>query len=122
MSKSIVIADDSKTVRSFLASTLSSAGYQVMEAADGVEAFALVQEKTVDALITDLNMPNMGGVELIKAVRSIRGYRFTPIIMLTSETQPELKNTGKSAGASLWLNKPFKEEQVLSIVKMVCPL
>lgn len=122
MSKTIMIADDSMTVLKVLSSTLSEAGYTVLEAQNGEDALHKISGRQIDALITDLNMPKMCGVELIKSIRANGGNRFTPIIMLTSEACPEQAKIGKSAGASAWLTKPFKAEQILSVVSMVCPL
>ena len=122
MSKKIIVVDDSKTVRTVLSTTLSNAGYQIVEAEDGNDALSKIADNPIDALITDLNMPTMCGIELIKAVRAGGGNRFTPIIMLTSETSPELKMSGKAAGASAWINKPFDPTQILSVVSMVCPI
>jgi two-component system, chemotaxis family, chemotaxis protein CheY len=120
MAKRIMTVDDSATVRQMLTFTLEDAGYQVLEAVDGVEALAkLTAGEKVDMLITDLNMPNMDGIELIRAVRKDPTYRFIPIIMLTTETQESKRQEGKSAGASGWIVKPFKPQQVLAVVRMV---
>lgn len=119
--KRIMTVDDSATVRKVLNMTLSSAGYDVVEAIDGEDALCKMAEQRVDVLVTDLNMPKLDGVGLIKNVRNIAGNRFMPIIMLTTESQPEKKQAGKSAGASGWITKPFKPEQLLSIVQMICP-
>lgn len=121
MLKKIMTVDDSSTVRSVLNVTLSGAGYQVIEAHDGQDAVEKLAQEKIDLLVTDLNMPNMGGVELIKLVRQQPGRRFMPIIMLTSEAQKEMKVAGKQAGASGWVTKPFRPEQLLSVIQMVCP-
>jgi two-component system, chemotaxis family, chemotaxis protein CheY len=120
MARKIMTVDDSTTVRQMMRFTLEDAGYEVSEAVDGVDAlrkFAAGEE--VDMLITDLNMPNMDGLELIRAVRKDIGNRFIPIIMLTTEAQESKRQEGKSAGASGWIVKPFKPQQVLAVVKMV---
>ena len=122
MPKLVMTVDDSKTVRQVLNTALVSAGYEVIEASDGVEASKLLAHSKIDVLVTDLNMPNMDGLSLVKQVRQSPGNRFLPIIMLTSESQPEKKKEGKAAGVSGWIVKPFKPEQVLSIVQMVCPI
>ena len=122
MGKRIMTVDDSTTVRKVLNITLTQAGYEVIEAVDGKEALSLFSENNVDLLVTDLNMPNLDGVDLIKQVRQKPGNRFMPIIMLTSESQLDKKQEGKMAGASGWVTKPFKPEQLLSIVRMVCPV
>ncbi len=121
MLKKIMTVDDSSTVRSVLNKALSGAGYQVIEAYDGQDAVEKLAREDIDLLVTDLNMPNMGGVELIKFVRQQPGKRFMPIIMLTSESQQEMKVAGKKAGASGWVTKPFQPEQLLSVIQMVCP-
>ncbi|MDH3998390.1 MAG: response regulator [Desulfuromonadales bacterium] len=119
MSKNIMIVDDSDTVRQVLQLTLDSAGYGVIEAADGAEAMKKLADQTIDLMITDLNMPEMDGLELIERVRQHDQYRFTPIVMLTTESSEEKKQAGKAAGASGWIVKPFKPEQLLKVVKMV---
>lgn len=121
MQKRIMTVDDSPTVRMVLNEALSGAGYQVVEASDGQDAMDKLSDTEIDLLVTDLNMPTMCGVELIKQVRNKPGNRFMPIIMLTAESQPELKDAGKKAGASGWITKPFLPEQLLSVIKMVCP-
>ena len=121
MLKKIMTVDDSPTVRKVLNMALSGAGYQVIEANDGQEAVDKLAQTNIDLMVTDLNMPNMGGVELIKIVRQQPGKRFMPIIMLTSEAQKEMKAAGKKAGASGWVTKPFRPEQLLSVIQMVCP-
>ena len=100
---------------------LEDAGYDVIEAVDGVDALRKMEKVSVDMVVTDLYMPNMDGVELIRQVRRQPGNRFTPIIMLTTESLAEKKEAGKTAGASGWIVKPFRPEQLLSVVKRVCP-
>ncbi len=119
--KTIMTVDDSPTVRLCLENALSTAGYRVVQAADGIDAMEKLSNCHVDMVVTDLNMPKMDGVELIKSVRRTPGCRFLPILMLTSETQPELKQAGKQAGASAWVTKPFRPENLLAVVRMVCP-
>jgi two-component system chemotaxis response regulator CheY len=121
MDKRIMAVDDSATVRQILQKTLQGAGYHVVEAVDGADALEKLSEEQVDMLVTDLNMPNVDGINLIRQVRTKPGNRFMPIIMLTSETQPERKSAGKAAGASGWISKPFRPEQLLAVVRMVCP-
>ena len=100
--------------------TLSNAGFDVIEAEDGDDALdKLTSAPVVDMLITDLNMPNMDGLELIKKIREDKKHRFTPIVMLTTESSEEKKRAGREAGASGWIVKPFKPEQLLKVVKMV---
>jgi two-component system chemotaxis response regulator CheY len=119
MAKCILIVDDSETVRQVLQLALGNAGYHVVEAEDGFDALTKLSGAQVDMLITDLNMPNMDGLELIKKVREEGKHRFTPIVMLTTESSEEKKKAGREAGASGWIVKPFKPEQLLKVVKMV---
>lgn len=119
MAKRILTVDDSPTVRQMVGFTLRDAGYEVVEASDGLDALDRLAEEEVDMLITDLNMPRLDGVGLIRQVRSNPANRFVPIIMLTTESQQEKKQAGKEAGASAWIVKPFKPEQLLGVVRMV---
>jgi two-component system, chemotaxis family, chemotaxis protein CheY len=120
MAKRIMTVDDSATVRQMLSYTLEDAGYDILEAVDGVDALhKLTTGERVDMLITDLNMPNMDGIELIRSVRKNAANRFIPIIMLTTEAQESKRQEGKTAGASGWIVKPFKPQQVLAVVRMV---
>ena len=120
MAKCVLVVDDSETVRQVLQLTLSNAGFDVIEAEDGDDALnKLSSAPVVDMLITDLNMPNMDGLELIKKIREDKKYRFTPIVMLTTESSEEKKRAGREAGASGWIVKPFKPEQLLKVVKMI---
>lgn len=121
MAKRVMAVDDSATVRQVLQMTLSGAGYDVVEAVDGQDALEKLSRESVDMLVTDLNMPNVNGINLIQEVRQKPGNRFMPIIMLTTESHPEQKSAGKSAGASGWITKPFRPEQLLAVVRMVCP-
>jgi two-component system chemotaxis response regulator CheY len=98
--------------------TLKNAGYQVVEAVDGKDALSKLNGE-VKMIITDLNMPNMDGITLIKNVRSQPDHKFIPIVMLTTESQAEKKQEGKSAGATGWIVKPFKPDQLLAVVKKV---
>ncbi len=121
MAKRVMAVDDSATVRQVLQMTLQGAGYEVVEAVDGKDALNKLAEVSIDMMVTDLNMPNMDGIDLIRHVRKNPGCRFMPIIMLTTESQPEKKQEGKAAGASGWIVKPFKPEQLLAVVRMICP-
>ncbi len=121
MGKRVMTVDDSATVRRVLHMTLADAGYDVVEAVDGADALEKLSGESVDMLVTDLNMPNLDGINLIHEVRLKPGNRFMPIIMLTSDAQPEKKSAGKAAGASGWITKPFNPEQLLAVVRMVCP-
>jgi two-component system chemotaxis response regulator CheY len=119
MSKVIMTADDSASVRQMVGFTLKDAGYAVVEADDGQDALNKLNGSGVNMLITDLNMPNMDGIELIKQVRSQQQFKFIPIVMLTTESQAEMKQKGKAAGATGWIVKPFKPEQLVAVVKKV---
>ena len=101
--------------------TLAGAGYQVVEASDGVDALAKSSVQKVDLFITDLNMPNMDGIQLIRQLRAVTQYRFTPMVLLTTESHQEKKMEGKAAGATGWIVKPFEMPQLLAVVKKVCP-
>jgi two-component system chemotaxis response regulator CheY len=117
--KRILTVDDSATIRLMVALKLRDAGYEVIEAVDGRDALDCLARESIDMLITDLNMPNLDGVGLIRAVRQQSANRFIPIIMLTTESHDSKKQEGKTAGASGWIVKPFKPEQLLGVVRMV---
>lgn len=119
MSKTIMTVDDSASVRQMVAFTLKDAGYAVLEAVDGKDALGRLAGAGVDMVITDLNMPNMDGISLIRALREKPEFKFIPIVMLTTESQAEKKMEGKSAGATGWIVKPFKPEQLIAVVKKV---
>ena len=121
MSKVILAVDDSKTMRDMVTFTLKSAGYSTLEAEDGKAAIAVLSCNTVDAIITDLNMPNMNGFDLIRSVRADSKHKFVPILMLTTEGDDSKKQEGKSAGATGWIVKPFNPEKLVEVVKKVCP-
>jgi two-component system chemotaxis response regulator CheY len=122
MAKRILAVDDSKTIREMVAFTLKGAGYDVIEAEDGKTALALFGHGKIDAVITDLNMPNMNGFELIRALRANLSYKFIPILMLTTEGDDSKKQEGKSAGATGWVVKPFNPDKLLEVIKKICPL
>jgi len=119
MSKRIMTVDDSASVRQMVAFTLRGAGYDVVEAADGKDALSKLSGGPVHMIVTDLNMPNLDGIGLIRQVRANPSHKFVPIIMLTTESQETKKMEGKSAGATGWIVKPFKPEQLLNVVKKV---
>jgi len=119
MAKKIMAVDDSATIRELLRDILTAAGYDVITAVDGADALAKIERESYDMLITDLNMPQLDGIGLISAVRKLPGQRFLPILMLTSVTDDAKKIAGKQAGASAWIDKPFKLQQFLSVVQMV---
>ena len=116
MSKTIMTVDDSASVRQMVSLTLKDAGYSVIEACDGKDALAKLSG-TVDMIVTDLNMPNMDGIEFIRNVRASAQYKFVPIVMLTTESQADKKEQGKAAGATGWIVKPFKPDQLLAVTR-----
>lgn len=115
----ILAVDDSVSIRQMVSHTLKDAGYQVETANDGQDALSKVMSTKFDVVISDVNMPNMGGFELVKALRAKPQYKFTPILMLTTETSTDKKMQGKSAGATGWLVKPFNPETLLKTLKRV---
>ena len=117
MTKTIMTVDDSASVRQMVAFTLKSAGYAVVEAVDGRDAVAKLRVSPVHMVITDLNMPNMNGIELTRAIRGDAVHRFIPIVLLTTESQDGKRQEGRAAGATGWIVKPFKPEQLLAVVK-----
>jgi len=121
MSRKILIVDDSKTVRDVLRSTLQEAGYDVADAEGGEAALELVGESDYDLLMTDLNMPEMNGLEFISEVRKIPGRRFVPIVVLSSEEKQKNFVECVKAGASGYLQKPLDKEQILAILQNVIP-
>lgn len=116
---SILTVDDSASMRQLVGFTLKSAGYDVVEAADGQEALSVARTRGVQLVLTDVNMPNMDGISLTRELRALPTYKFTPILLLTTESAPEKKLQGKAAGATGWLVKPFNPEQLLATVKKV---
>ncbi len=119
MSKVIMTVDDSASVRQMVSFTLKGAGYEVLEAVDGKDALSKLGGSGLHMVLTDLNMPNMDGIELIKTLRSDPAYKFIPIVMLTTESQAEKKQEGKTVGATGWIVKPFNPEQLLAVLKKV---
>jgi len=113
--------DDSISVRKMVSFTLQQAGYTVLEAEDGNDALNKLKSTNIDLLITDLNMPNCDGISLIKQLRAQTGYRFLPIIFLTTESADDKKAQAKASGATGWITKPFKQEQLLAVIKKVLP-
>ena len=119
MTHTILTVDDSASVRQMVGFTLKGAGYEVVEAKDGSDGLAKLSQSKISMIITDLNMPNMDGIEMIRNVRAMAQYRFIPIILLTTESQDSKKKEGKKAGATGWIIKPFKPNQLLAVVKKV---
>ncbi len=116
---SILAVDDSASMRQMVTFTLQSAGYDVVEARDGQEALQLAKSKTFNLVLTDINMPNMDGIALVRALRALPAYKFTPLLTLTTESTADKKQEGKAAGATGWIVKPFNPEQLLGVIKKV---
>jgi two-component system chemotaxis response regulator CheY len=121
MSKIIMTADDSASMREMITFTLRNAGFDVAEAVDGKDALTKLTGTSIQMLITDLNMPNMDGIELIRQVRALPQYKYIPIVMLTTESQDDKKQAGKAAGATGWIVKPFRGEQLVAVAKKLLP-
>lgn len=122
MTKTIIAVDDSMSIRETVKMLLAGAGYQIQVAEDGVKGLQLCQQTKADLILTDLNMPRMDGIALISSLRALPHYRFTPILMLTTESQDEKKSAGKKAGATGWIVKPFDPARLLAVVQKVCPV
>ncbi len=115
----ILAVDDSASMRQMVSFTLKGAGHDVVEASDGTEALKYAQGQSVDLVLSDVNMPNMNGIELCRNLRQLPDYKFTPILMLTTESAGDKKMEGKSAGATGWIVKPFNPDQLLTTIKKV---
>ncbi len=115
----ILAVDDSPSMREMVAFTLERAGFDVVQASDGVEALALAEQQSVNLVLTDINMPNMDGLTLIKKLRELSSYKFTPILTLTTEGGREKKAQGKSAGATGWIVKPFDPDALVAVINKV---
>ena len=117
MTRTILTVDDSTSMRQMVKATLLSAGYGVVEAADGQEALDYARENSVDLVISDVNMPRMDGITLIGELRQLPAYRLVPMLMLTTESSQEKKMEGKRMGATGWIVKPFNPTQLLATLK-----
>ena len=115
----ILAVDDSAAMRQMVGITLTGAGHQVEQANDGREALQIAERKKFDLVITDVNMPNMDGITLVKELRSLASYKFVPMLVLTTEATAERKQQGKAAGATGWLVKPFNPERLLATIAKV---
>jgi two-component system chemotaxis response regulator CheY len=120
MAKTIMIVDDSSSMRMVVGIALKGAGYTVLEGRDGRDALAKLTGQKVHLIISDVNMPNMDGISFVKEVKQLPAYRFTPIIMLTTESEEAKKREGQAAGAKAWVVKPFKPDQLLGAVQKLC--
>ncbi len=121
MPKTVLSVDDSPSIRQAVNLTLGSKGYVVREADGGKQALQICAAEPVHLVITDLNMPEMDGIELIRHIRALSAHRFTPILMLTTESQADKKSQGKAAGATGWIVKPFTPDQLVAVVQRVLP-
>ncbi len=116
MERTILIVDDSESIREVVIFTLENAGYNVLHAVDGVDALTYLDGRKLDLIITDLHMPRMDGIGLIKETRKIEAYKFTPILYLTTESQQSMKMAAKNAGATGWIVKPFMPEKLITAI------
>ena len=122
MAKTVLIVDDSASLRQVVNISLKGAGYDVIEACDGKDALSKLNGIKIHLVISDVNMPNMDGITLVKEIKKLPNYKFTPIIMLTTESQENKKKEGQAAGAKAWIVKPFQPQQMLAAVtKLILP-
>jgi two-component system, chemotaxis family, chemotaxis protein CheY len=117
--KTIMTVDDSSSLRQMVSFVLRGGGYEVVEAKDGLDALSKLEGRELHLIVTDINMPNMDGLEFTRQLRAISQYKFVPIVLLTTESHPEKKQEGKAAGATAWIVKPFSPDQLLAVVKKV---
>jgi len=122
MAKTIMIIDDSTSLRQVVNITLKGAGYDVIEASDGNDAIGKLDGKKINLIISDVNMPGLNGIDMVKKIKQMAQYKFTPIIMLTTESHDNMKQAGKEAGVKAWMVKPFNPNQMLDAVsKLILP-
>ena len=117
--KTILIADDSESIRQLVEFTLKQAGYNVLKSEDGQEAIQHLNGQSIDLVITDLNMPRVDGINLIREIRKNQMYMTVPVLLLTTESQTAKKDEAKEAGATGWIVKPFVQEKLLAVVQKV---
>ena len=120
MTKTIMVVDDSASMRQVVGIALKSEGYTVIEGRDGKDALTKLTGQKVHLIISDVNMPVMDGITFLKEVKQLPNYKFTPILMLTTESEESKKREGQAAGARAWMVKPFKSEQLLAAVQKLC--
>ena len=120
MAKTILVVDDSASMRRVVGITLKGAGYDVIEGYDGQDALSKLTGQKVHLIISDVNMPVMDGITFLKSVKQMPAYKFTPVIMLTTESEDAKKREGQAAGARAWVVKPFQPEQLLGAVQRLC--
>jgi two-component system chemotaxis response regulator CheY len=116
MSKTILVVDDSASLRQVVSIALKGAGYDVIEACDGQDGLAKLKGQKINLVISDVNMPNMDGITFVKEMKKLPEFKFTPVIMLTTEGQESKKQEGQAAGAKAWVVKPFQPAQMLAAV------
>ncbi|HUW76162.1 MAG TPA: response regulator [Gallionella sp.] len=116
MAKTILVVDDSASLRQVVSIALKGAGYDVIEACDGQDALSKLKGQKVNLVISDVNMPNMDGITFVKEMKKLPEFKFTPVIMLTTEGQESKKQEGQAAGAKAWVVKPFQPAQMLAAV------
>ncbi|SRR6266568_9365596 len=121
MARTILVVDDSVMVRQMVSFTLKEAGFNVVEAENGQDALNKIANSTVDMIVTDLNMPVMDGITFIGNARATASTKYVPILMLTTESQPEMKQKGKAAGATGWIVKPFDPPKLLGVIGKLLP-
>jgi two-component system chemotaxis response regulator CheY len=122
MAKTVLVVDDSASLRQVVSIALKGAGYDVLEGCDGKDALSKLTGQKVHLIISDVNMPNMDGITFVREVKKLANYKFTPIIMLTTESQEGKKAEGQEAGAKAWVVKPFKPEtMLLAVSKLILP-
>jgi two-component system chemotaxis response regulator CheY len=122
MAKTLLIVDDSASIRQVVSMTLKGAGYDVIEACDGADALGKLNGRKFNLIISDLNMPKMDGLTLLEEVKKLPAYKFTPFVLLTTETDPSKRERAKAAGAKAWVVKPFQPQQMLdAVAKLVLP-
>ena len=119
MAKTVLTVDDSASIRQMVSFTLKSAGYEVVEAVDGMDGLEKAKGKSFNLVLTDQNMPRMDGLTLIRSLRALPQYKTTPILMLTTESSEAMKSQGRAAGATGWLVKPFDPQKLIEVVRKV---
>jgi two-component system chemotaxis response regulator CheY len=119
--KTILVVDDSSITRLVASRALQGAGYEVIEAADGKAALAILDGRSIEMTVCDLSMPNMNGIEFVEAVKNMPRYQFIPVMMLTAAGEVELKEEGKKAGVKAWMTKPFNLKVLVKAVDKLCP-
>nr|WP_295085413.1 response regulator [uncultured Roseateles sp.] len=120
MSKTILVIDDSGSFRTVVKLALQKAGYAVIEAVDGQDAVGKLTGAKINLIVCDVNMPNMDGLTFLRHVKTLPAYKFTPVIMLTTESQESKKAEGRAAGAKAWITKPFQPSQLVDAVNRLC--